>query len=164
MSRGIFLSLILAAAACSATAGLKPVHDADPQVACPGGRLTWSLQITDQRADRQDSARLIGLIRDSLSRSFPGCQWAGGSDAGTISIEIHRFAAKLDGAIWDAAAEWGVSARDAGGRTMTEFEASSEVSRPNYRNVNNEQAALQQALEKAMGKTLQGLRDLPSGG
>jgi hypothetical protein len=155
---------LVSIAACSSTAGLKPVTDSDPQVPCPGGQIKWNLQVSDQRADRQESERVVGLVRESLSRSFPGCVWTGGSADGTISIEIHRFAARLDGAIWDAAAEWTVSARDSRGRTMTEFECSSEVSRPNYRNSNNEQAALSQALEQAMQRTLKGLRALSPAG
>jgi hypothetical protein len=165
-ARGRFwpVSLLLLTLACSSTAGLKPVSEPDPEVPCPAGYRTWSLQISDQRADRQDSARVLALVRESLSRSFPGCSWNGGADAGTISIEIHRFTARLDGAIWDAAAEWTVSARDARGRTITEFECSSEVSRPNYRNVNNEQAALSQVLEEAMKRALKGLRAMSPAG
>src|SRR5438128_10704657 len=158
MRRIVLLGLAVLAAGCNSTAGLKPIGDPDSANSCPAGRITWNLQISDQRAERDDSARLIALVRDSLSRSFPACRWAAGVDSGTISIEIHRFAAKLDGSIWDAAAEWSVSARDAAGGTLTEFESSSEVSRPNCRSVNNEQAALQQALEEAMKRTLKGLR------
>jgi hypothetical protein len=121
------------------------------------------LQISDQRAEREDSVRLIALVRDSITRAFPGCQWSPASNSvGTISIEIHRFASKLDGAIWDAAAEWSVSVRDTDGRAMTDFECSSEISRPNYRNVNNEQASLQEVLEEAAQRTLKGLRALSS--
>jgi hypothetical protein len=164
MKQLTLLPLFFLVSACSATGWLKPTSDPDPQVSCPAGRLSWNLRISDQRAARNDSERVIALVRDSLSRSLPGCRWEGGPDSGTITIEIHRFAASLDGAIWDAAAEWSVSALDASGRTLTEFESSSVISRPNYRNLNNEQAALQQAFEAAMQRTLKGLRLLsPSG-
>ena len=62
--------------------------------------------------------------------------------------------------MWDAAADWTVSVRDAAGRTLTEFDSSSELTRPNYRNVNNERAILQEALDEAMQRTLKGLRAL----
>jgi hypothetical protein len=164
MLRFAILPLLLFAVACNSTTGLKPITDSDPQVSCPGGRVTWSLQISDQRADKENSLRVVALVRESLSRSFPGCRWTGGPESGTITIEIHRFTARLDGAIWDAAAEWSIFARDVTGRTLTEFESSSEVSRPNYRNVNNEQATLQQVLEEAMQRTVKGLRALSLAG
>jgi len=145
-------------ASCSSTAGVKPIASPDAEVPCPGGRVNWNLQVADQRAERRDSERVIALVRDSLSRSLPGCRWSGGPGAGTISIEIHRFEATLDEAMWDAVAEWTVSVRDAGGRTLTEFDSSSNPTRPNYRNENNERAILQEALEEAMQRTLIGLR------
>jgi hypothetical protein len=75
-------------------------------------------------------------------------------------IEVHRFVATSDGAVWDAAAEWGVWVRDSAGQTLTEFEATGEGSRPNYRGENSERVVLQQVLEQAMAKTLAGLRGL----
>ncbi len=165
--RGLpFFVLALLAASCSATAGLKPVNQRDPEIACPGGRLFWNLEISDQRAEPADSGRILALVRDSLAQSLPGCQWSGAGaparpDAPTIAIEIHRFAVDFDGSIFDAATEWDVSARTSSGQTLTEFLADASVSRPNYRGSNNEQEALQSAFEEAMTKTLTGLRNIP---
>ena len=142
---------------------VTPVSRPDPEAACPGGRLAWKLEIADQRAERPDSERTTGWIRDSLSKSFPGCRWAPDSGAGSIRIEVHRLAVRREDN-WEAVADWTVSARDAAGRTLTEFESTAEVSRPNYRGSNNEKEALQQAFEQAMAKTLAGLRSVPSGG
>jgi hypothetical protein len=153
------------ALSCSTTAGFKPVTAQDSDVPCPGGSLIWNLEIQDQRAERLESERLVGLLRDSLSHSFPGCQWTTSArrDAPTIAIEIHSFAAPFDGAIYDAAAEWTVSARDASGRTLTEFQADARVSRPNYRGSNNEKEALRAAFEQAVNRTLAGLRTVSGG-
>lgn len=153
------------ALSCSTTAGLKPVTASDSEVPCPGGRLIWNLEIRDQRAERLDTDRLVSLLRESLSHSFPGCQWASNArtDAPTIAIEIHRFGADFDGAIFDAAAEWTVLARDASGRTLTEFQADALVSRPNYRGSNNEKEALRGAFEQAITRTLAGLRNVSGG-
>ncbi len=164
--RGLWPLLLAGLAlSCSTTAGLKPITAQDSEVPCPGGSLVWNLAITDQRAERLDSERLVGLLRESLSRSFPGCQWASAErrDAPTIAIEIHRFSADFDGTIYDAAAEWTVSARDASGRTLTEFQAEALVSRPNYRGMNNEKEALQSAFEQAVDRMLTGLRNVSSG-
>lgn len=165
--RGLALVVLaVLASSCSATAGLKSVNQRDPEVACPGGRLFWNLQISDQRAEPTDSARILGLVRNSLAHSLPGCQWSGAGeaarrDAATIAIEIHRFAVDFDGSIFDATVEWNVSARTPSGQALTEFLADATVSRPNYRGSNNEQEALQSAFEEAMTKTLTGLRNVP---
>jgi hypothetical protein len=165
--RGLPLAILgILAVSCSATAGLKPVNQRDPEVACPGGRLFWNLEISDQRAESKDSPRVLALVRDSLAHSLPGCQWSGAGtparrDAATIAIEIHKFAVDFDGSIFDATAEWNVSARTPSGQTMTDFLADAVVSRPNYRGSNNEQEALQAAFEEAMTKTLTGLRNVP---
>src|SRR5262249_35329281 len=105
---------------------------------------------------------VLDLIRQSLARSFPGCRWPSpaASDAPTISIEVHRFAADFDGTMFDGIAEWTVAARSASGQTLTQFDADSQVSRPNYRNSNNEKEALQSAFEQAMQRTVAGLRNL----
>ncbi len=162
-----FTPLLLAglALSCSATAGLKPITARDSDVPCPGGRLVWNLEIRDQRAELLDSQRLVSLLRDSLSQSFPGCQFADNArpDAPTISIEIHRFAADFDGAIYDAAAEWTVLARDSSGSSLTEFQAEAQVSRPNYRGSNNEREALREVFEQAINRTLAGLRNVSGG-
>ncbi|HTD53037.1 MAG TPA: hypothetical protein VK780_08430 [Thermoanaerobaculia bacterium] len=160
MRPAVFFSLILLIASCNSTTGVKPIASPDPDIQCPAGRVNWSLRVSDQRAQRRESDQVVALVRDSLSKSLPGCRWSGGADAGTISIEIHRFGARLDEAMWDAAADWTVSVRDASGRTLTEFDSSSELTRPNYRNVNNERAILQEALDEAMQRTLKGLRAL----
>jgi hypothetical protein len=162
----LLFGLALLAASCSATAGLKPVTRSDSEVPCPGGRLFWTLEISDQRAERADSERVVGLLRDSLAHSLPGCRWGrpgepGPAGAGTIAIEIDRFAVDFDGSIFDAAAEWNVSVREASGSTLTEFRADADVSRPNYRGSNNEREALQAAFEQAMTRTLAGLRNVP---
>jgi hypothetical protein len=156
------VSVLLGSLACSATAGMKPVRDEDPQVACPGGRLAWNLQIQDQRAELRDSQKLIDLVRSSLSQSFPGCRWVTDPAAGTLGVEIHHFSARLDGSIWDGGVDWTVSARDAGGRSLTEFDVTFEASRPNYRNVDNERALLQEVFEQAIKKTVLGLQSLSS--
>ena len=150
------------ASGCGGTSSLKPLSAPDPDVACPGGRVQWNLQISDQRAEKRDSARLLPLLRDSLSRSLPGCQWtAAGADTPILSIEIHRFKADFQDNLWEAAADWTVSARDASGHTLMEFQVLSEVSRPNYRGSNNETEALREVFEKAMTRTLAGLRAVP---
>jgi hypothetical protein len=160
------LGLALAALCCHTTQGLKPVAAPDSAVPCPGGQLVWNLEITDQRARRPDSDRLLALLRESLSKSLPGCQWANPPrrDAPTIGIEVHRFSADMDSGVWEAGAEWTVSARDPSGRTLTEFQADSRVSRPNYRGSNNEMEALRTAFEEAVTRTLTGLRNVSSGG
>ncbi|HEY3123184.1 MAG TPA: hypothetical protein VGK70_03900 [Thermoanaerobaculia bacterium] len=165
MRRSSPLLLAGLALCCSTTAGLKPISARDSEVPCPGGRLVWNLEIQDQRAERLDSQRLMSLLRESLSHSFPGCQWAdiARPDAPTIAIEIHSFAADFDGTIYDATAEWTVLARDASGRTLTEFQAEARVSRPNYRGSNNEREALREALEQAVNRTLAGLRNVSGG-
>lgn len=157
----------LASLSCgAATQGLKPISAPDSEVPCPGGQLVWNLEISDQRAERKDSENLQALLRDSLSHSLPGCQWANPArqDAPTIRIEVHRFGADFDGAIWDAGAEWTVSARDPSGRTLTEFQADARTSRPNYRGSNNEREAIRAAFEEAVTRTLTGLRNVSSRG
>ena len=120
----MWLSLLLATACASSTAGVKPISSPDPGTPCVGGRVAWNLQISDQRGDRPDAPQMIALIRDSLSRSLPACRWTDAqADTGTITIELHRFRATSDGAVYDAFAEWGVWVRDARGRTLMEFEA-----------------------------------------
>jgi len=162
-----FSPLLLAgfSLSCSTTAGLKPIAARDSEVPCPGGSLVWNLEIKDHRAERLDSQRLVSLLRDSLSHSFPGCRWTDTArpDAPTIAIEIHRFAADFDGAIYDAAAEWTVLARDVSGHTLTEFQADASISRPNYRGSNNEREALRAAFEQALNRTLAGLRNVSGG-
>lgn len=139
---------------------VRPVAYPDPDVRCPGGLITWALEIRDLRADRSDSDRVTGLIRDSLAQSFPGCRWQGAAGVGTptVTIEVNRFAVVRDGNFWESAAEWTTLARDAAGRTLTEFQSEAEVSRPNYRGSNNEMEAMKQAFDQAIQRTLAGLR------
>ena len=50
------------------------------------------------------------------------------------------------------------------GRTLTEFQADSSISRPNYRAMDNEKLALQEALDEAMRRALTGLRAVSNAG
>lgn len=159
------LRLFLLAAvttACASTAGLTPVSYPDPSVACPAGRAGWKLEVQDRRADRESSEGVVGLITESIRRSFPGCRWdeAAPSDSGRVLIEVHRFSTIPEGNSWEAAAEWTVVASDAAGRTLTEFETREEVSRPNYRGSNNAKESLRLVFDSAMRRTLTGLRVL----
>jgi hypothetical protein len=163
---GAWLAFGIASLALScgpASGGLKPVGTAEPQTACPGGRIVWNLEITDLRAERSDTSRVQDLLRQSLSRSFPGCQWASPerSEAPTIAIEVHRFAADFDGSMFEAYADWSVAARSASGQVLTQFDATSQVERPNYRGSNNEREALRRAFEQSVERTAIGLRNLP---
>ena len=161
--RKLALFLLASAISCApASSGLKPVGASEAQEACPGGRRAWNLSITDLRAERKDTERVVTLIRESLSKSFPGCQWSK-EDPGTptISIEVHRLASDFIDEMFEAQAQWQVSAQTASGKTLTQFEAESSVSRPNYRSSNNERESLREAFEAALKKTAVGLRNLP---
>lgn len=161
MSRSLAFLLLAASLSFScAGATLRPLAYPDSETPCPAGRVNWKLEIADQRADRRDSERVTGLLRDSLTRSFPGCRWQPGSENGApkVLIELHRFGVVRDGNYWEAAAEWSVVASDTDGRILTEFQAASEVSRPNYRGANNELEAMKQALDQAFRRTLEGLK------
>jgi hypothetical protein len=157
----------LAAAALAVSCGpptLKPVSSPDPEAACPGGRTAWSLDVLDRRAEREASEKTVALVQDSVRKSFPGCTWTApkdGDNLPAITIEIHRFAAPYQEGMWEAAADWNVLARDASGRSLTDFDAVSEISRPNYQGSNNEKEALKQVLAEALQKTLAGLRAVP---
>jgi hypothetical protein len=152
-----------AAAACGPPA-VRPATYADPEILCPGGRSTWGLDILDRRAEREGSQKTVAEIRDGIQRSFPGCAWKTGPVPGsdTIVIEIHRFRSRLEEGSWEAAVEWTVRAQNAGGRTLTEFQANEEVSRPNYRGSDNEKESLSEAYQKALERTVKGLRALPA--
>lgn len=160
--RGVACAFAALSAACG-PASVRPTSYADPGVPCPGAQTRWNLEILDRRAEREGADQAIGAIRDGIQKSFPGCRWAASSEtgAGTISIEVHRFASRLESGSWEAAAEWTVRATNAGGRTLTEFESNEEVSRPNYRGSDNEKEALSQAFQKALERTVKGLRALP---
>jgi hypothetical protein len=157
------VALVLLTGGCGST-GLTPVTYPDSTVPCPAGLPGWKLEVLDRRVRREGSEGVQALVEQSIRKSFPGCQWdsAAGAGAGRVQIEIHRFAASQDGNTWEAAADWSVLASDASGRTLTEFEATEEVSRPNYRGSNNEKEALREAFDRAMRRTLAGLRSVTS--
>jgi hypothetical protein len=163
LTSGLFLAAL--SAACGPPT-LRPAAATDAMVACPGGATSWSLEILDQRANREGSEKLVALLRDSITKSFPGCAWSGpdAADRPSILIEVHRLSAPLEDNTWNGAAEWGVLVQDAGGRTLVEFEAQADVFRPNYRGVDNEKAALQQVFNEALKKTLEALRSVRSVG
>ena len=152
---------LLSSAACTVT--VAPVVAKDPEVACPGGATSWRLMIADQRADRRDTDKVVRAIRESIVRSLPGCQWVEGA-APEISIEVHRFDVRQQEGTWEAQVEMGVIARDRGGRTLTEFQADSSIARPDYRGLDNEKLALQEALADAMRRALTGLRAVSNAG
>jgi hypothetical protein len=157
--------LVAFSAACG-PATVRSASYADPDVACPAGRSTWSLEIKDDRAEPKGTEKMVAAIRDGIQKSFPGCHWASGAGgADTISIEVHRFVSKLDDdySSWEAAVEWTVRARDAGGRTLTEFQAEEVLARPNYRGSDNEKESLTEAYQKALARTVKGLQALPAG-
>ncbi len=159
---GFFILIpMLSAAGCTVT--VAPVVAKDPEIACPGGANSWRLTIADQRADRRDSEKVVRAIRESIARSLPGCQWVG-TDAPEISIEVHRFDVRQQEGTWEAKVELGVVARDRGGRTLTEFQADSSIARPDYRGLDNEKLALQEALNEAMRRALAGLRAVSNAG
>ncbi len=170
MRRRLLLALggtaLLAATGCG-PATVRPATYSDPEVTCPGGRTTWTLEILDRRAERVGSDKAVAAIRDGIQKSFPGCQWktgpAEGADA--VVIEIHRFRSVLeDQSSWEAAVEWTVRAQNSGGRTLTEFQANEEVSRLNYRGSDNEKESLTEAYQKALQRTVKGLAALPANG
>jgi hypothetical protein len=155
--------LAVFATACG-SAGLPPVAYPDAAAPCPAGRTDWKLDVLDRRASRESSEGVVSLVADSIRRSFPGCRWdtEAGQNAGLIRIEIHRFATRFAGNTWDAAAEWTVTASDTSGAMLTEFEADEEVSRPDYRGSNNAKESLREAFDRALRRTLAGLRVVSS--
>jgi hypothetical protein len=161
------LAIALFATACgSSTEGLAPVAYPDPSGVCPVGKTGWKLEVLDRRAERQNSEGVVTLIGESIRRSFPGCRWDGdaGADAGVVRIEVHRFSTNPVENTWDAAAEWTVTASDPAGARLTEFEANEEVSRPNYRGSNNAKESLREVFDRALRRTLAGLRVVTLGG
>jgi hypothetical protein len=155
------LIVTLLAAGLSAGCGpvtVRPASFPDPDVTCPGGHVTWAIQIEDQRAQRDAEERMSGSVRDGIQKSFPGCRWGmKDPETGTIAIEVHRFASHLDAGFWEAAVEWTVTARDVSGHTITEFEVNEEVTRPNYQGSDNEKESLSEAFGKAIERTSKGL-------
>jgi hypothetical protein len=159
--------LVLSLLSCGPTGpgGLKPIAAPDATTPCPGARKTWRLEVLDRRADRRESGRVTELVADSIRRSFPGCAWKEAPpDAPLITIEIDTFSSTYSydgGGMWDASAVWTVLARDASGRTLTEFECDASASRPNYRETNNELMLLNQIFEQVLGRAVAGLREIP---
>jgi hypothetical protein len=155
---------LIVATACGSAGGLSPVAYPDSSAPCPVGRTGWKLEVLDRRATRESSEGLVFLVSESIRRSFPGCRWdaEAGEDAGRILIEIHRFSTNPAGNTWDAAAEWTVTASDAAGAKLTEFGADEEVSRPNYRGSNNARESLREVFDRALRRTLSGLRVVSS--
>lgn len=160
-------SAVLVLATFSAGCGpatVRPASYSDPTTPCPGGQIRWNLEILDRRAERVGAEKMTAAIQNGIRNSFTGCQWPATPQAGvgTITIEVHRFASVHDGEAWEAAADWTVRAANAGGRTLTEFDANEEVSRLNYRGSDNEKESLSQAFQAALERTVKGLRALPS--
>jgi hypothetical protein len=146
-------------------ATVRPTSYADPDVTCPAGRSAWSIEIKDERAEPKGSEKMVAAIRDGIQKSFPGCRWSNAAPgADTITIEVHRFASHLDDEYtsWEAAVEWTVRAQDAGGRTLTEFQADEALARPNYRGSDNEKESLTEVYQKALSRTIKGLQALPA--
>jgi hypothetical protein len=169
MTRRLAIWALAAATVSCGPPSVRPASYADPDVSCPAGLTSWNLEILDQRVDPEGSEKMIAAVRDGLQKSFPGCRWTSGPSAGaaTISIEIHRFASKLERdregtSSWEAAVDWTVRATNEGGRTLTEFQATEEGSRPNYRGSNNEKESLSEVYQKALERTVKGLRALPA--
>jgi hypothetical protein len=155
--------LLVAATAC----GPPKVRQAffpDSAVPCPGGRLAWTLRIADRRAEQEAHEQVVAEIREGIEKSFPGCRWSGSEPSGgaAITIEIYRFSSSFDGGYWNATANWGISVTDEGGRRLLEFEANEEASRPNYSGSSNEKEILSQVYQRALERTVRGLRTLPS--
>lgn len=154
------------AAACgpSGPGGLTPITAPDAEAGCIGGRTTWKLEVLDRRAERRESEKVTALVANSIRRSFPACRWDGApADAPTITVELNTFSSTFSSndSMWDAAAIWTVSAREANGQPLTEFECDASASRPNYRNSNNEREVLNKVFEEALKRALAGLRAVP---
>jgi hypothetical protein len=160
------LAGLLVAAAAATACGPPKVRQTffpDSAVPCPGGRLEWTLRIVDRRAEQEAHEQVVKEIRDGIEKSFPGCRWSPPEDSGgpAIAIEIYRFSSGFDGGYWNAAADWGISVTDEGGHRLLEFEANEEASRPNYSGSPNEKEVLSQVYERALERTVRGLRTLP---
>jgi hypothetical protein len=159
-SAALLVFCALSAAGCG-PAPIRPAAFPDPEVPCPAGLLSWTLEVLDQRVKPEASEKMIASVRDGIEKSFPGCRWAPAGAAGepTITIAVHRFGAVFNDRYYDAAAEWSVSARNASGRTITEFESNEEESRPAYSGADEE--ALNEAFRKALQRTVRGLSAIP---
>ena len=126
-----FAGLAALGVACGCgPATVRPTSYADPDVTCPAGRSAWSLEIKDERAEPKGSEKMVAAIRDGIQKSFPGCRWSTPPRERTRSRS--RFTASLRPSTTSTRRgrpPWnGPSARtDAGGRTLTEFQADEEA-------------------------------------
>jgi hypothetical protein len=163
LSIGLLLSVFVVA--CGPPT-LRPTGSPDPEVACPGSWTSWSLEVLDRRAKREASDKVVALLSDSIKKSFPGCTWNPPGAAGqpSVSIEIHNFAAPFEDGSWNGVADWSLLVKDPAGRTLTEYEAESDVARPNYQGSNNEKEALQEVFNEALKRTLAALRSVSRAG
>jgi hypothetical protein len=164
LSRALPAMLVAAAAAIACgPPKVRPAFFPDPDVPCPGGRTAWSLNVVDRRAERKAHEQVLDEVREGVEKSFPGCRWLSSGEAGApaITIEIYRLSSVFDHGSWEAAANWGVSVTDEGGRRLLEFEANEEVSRPDYTGSNNEKESLSEAYQRALERTTKGLANLP---
>ena len=107
---------------------------------------------------------MTAAIRNGIQKSFPGCQWSASpqAGAGTISIEVHRFASVHDGEVL------GGRRRVVGPRHQRRGPHADRVRgqrgsvAPNYRGSDNEKESLTQAFQASLERTIKGLRALPS--
>ena len=164
---GVLLLVCLAWAGLAMTgcgpAPIRPVSYPDPNVSCPGGLISWNLDVQDRRAHPEESEKMIATVRDGVQSSFPGCRWTPGappegSSAATITIVVHRLGVAEHDRYQDAAAEWTVTASTASGSTLTSFDADEQESRPAYSGADEE--ALNEAFRKALQRTVRGLAAL----
>jgi hypothetical protein len=149
----------LAAVACGPPK-VRPVSFPDPEVSCPAGLLSWNLEVQDQRAEPASSEKMLAAVRDGIQKSFPGCRWSPpGDDTATILVAVHSFAAVFNDRYYDSVVEWTVTVRNASGRTITEFDASEQETRPAYSGADAE--SLNEAFRKALQRTVKGLAQVP---
>jgi len=153
------LALASLAVACGPPS-VRPASFPDPEVGCPAGLLSWSLDVQDQRAEPASSDKMIAAVRDGIQKSFPGCHWSGpGDETATITVAVHRFAAVFNDRYYDSAVDWTVTVRNASGRTITEFDANEQETRPAYSGADAE--SLNEAFRKALQRTVKGLAQVP---
>jgi hypothetical protein len=161
---GALLLVCLAWAGLGATgcgpAPIRPASYPDPNVSCPGGLISWNLDIQDRRAHPEESEKMIATVRDGVQSSFPGCHWTAGappegSGAATITIIVHRLGVEEHDRYQYAAAEWTVTASTANGSTLTTFDTDEQESRPAYPDADEE--TLNEAFRKSLQRTVRGL-------
>ncbi len=104
---------------------------------------------------------MIAAVRDGdrkvVSRAAAGRR--PGADTPTITIAVHRLAAVFNDRYYDSAVDWTVTARTASGRTITEFDANEQETRPAYSGADEE--SLNEAFRKALQRTVKGLSQIP---